>query len=56
MNDEDEWDYDEDEWDHCYECSGYGNDYSFDDDGELICYCPNCLMNPDWEVWNESND
>ena len=56
MNNEDEWDYCEDEWDYCYECGGYGDDYSFDDDGELICNCPNCLMNPDREVWDEPDD
>lgn len=31
----------------CYECTGYGDDYYIDDDGELVCYCPECLFNPD---------
>lgn len=43
----DETDYRDDEWyDYCYECSGYGDDYSLNDDGELECYCSDCLMNP----------
>lgn len=42
-----ETDYRDDGWyDYCYECSGYGNDYFLNDDGELECYCPDCLMNP----------
>lgn len=32
--------------DYCYECSGYGDDYYVDDDGELVCRCPECSMNP----------
>lgn len=30
----------------CYECSGYGYDYSYDDDGELVSNCDDCLLNP----------
>ena len=37
-------DYSED--DYCYECSGYGDDYFVNEDGELECYCSQCLMNP----------
>ena len=33
MNDLD--DYEEDPYDYCYECSGYGDDYCMDEDGEL---------------------
>ena len=29
-------DYEEDPYDYCYECSGYGDDYYMDEDGELI--------------------
>ena len=25
-----------DNYDYCYECSGYGDDYSIDDEGELV--------------------
>jgi len=41
---------DEDELDYCYECGGYGDDYSVD--GELVCNCDTCPMNPfrgDWD-------
>jgi hypothetical protein len=33
--------------DSCYECTGYGDDYFINDDGELECYCPYCWNNPD---------
>ena len=39
-------DYEEDPYDYCYECGGYGDDYYMDEDGELICRCPECPMNP----------
>lgn len=42
---EDEWECEEeiDPWeDHCYECSGYGDDYSVDENGELVCNCFTC--------------
>ena len=29
----------------CYECSGYGDDYSFDENGEMICNCESCPFN-----------
>lgn len=28
--------------DYCYECSGYGDDYSVDENGELVCNCLTC--------------
>lgn len=31
--------------DHCYECTGYGDDYYVDDDGELVCACDGCFFN-----------
>ena len=31
--------------DICYECRCYGDDYYFDDDGELECACIDCLLN-----------
>ena len=41
---DDEWeDYD---IEYCYECSGLGDDYSIDDDGELVCNCGDCSFNP----------
>ena len=35
-----------DEYDICYECGGYGDDYSTDEDGELIHNCDSCVFNP----------
>ena len=34
------------DYDRCYECTGYGDDYSFDDDGDLVCNCNDCPFNP----------
>ena len=28
--------------DYCYECGGYGDDYSVDENGELVCNCLTC--------------
>ena len=43
----------EDYYDHCYECTGYGDDYSFDEDGNLVSNCEDCPHNPsradDWD-------
>lgn len=42
--------------DYCYECTGYGNDYYVDEDGETISYCPDCPHNPSRryrEEWEE---
>lgn len=35
-----------DDYDVCYECTGYGDDYSIDENGELIRNCENCPFNP----------
>lgn len=35
------WDDD----DYCYECSGYGDDYYEDENGELTCRCSECPFN-----------
>lgn len=33
--------------DYCYECGGYGDDYSFDEEtGELVCNCDECPFGP----------
>lgn len=37
---------DEDEFDYCYECEGYGDDYSVDKNGELVHKCETCPNNP----------
>ena len=34
--------------DYCYECSGYGDDYYVDENGELVCACEDCPFN-DWD-------
>ena len=28
----------------CYECTGYGDDYYYDEDGELVSACENCWV------------
>lgn len=47
---DEDYDYDFDEYhdtlDYCGECSIYGDDYYIDDDGEHVCRCPECNMNP----------
>ena len=40
-----------DSYDYCYECTGYGDDYRIDDDGELVCNCPDCPNRPGW--WDD---
>lgn len=39
--------------DWCYECRGNGDDYYFDDDGELVCFCDECSFNE--EVMPDEN-
>ena len=34
-----------DDYDRCYECSAYGDDYYFDDNGDLVCACDECWYN-----------
>lgn len=31
----------------CGECTGYGNDYYTDENGELKCRCPDCMNDED---------
>ena len=38
--------YNEEMFEYCYECSGLGDDYYLDDDGELVCACQECMFNP----------
>lgn len=35
----------EDDSDYCYECTGYGDDYSVDSEGNFISNCDNCPFN-----------
>ena len=39
-------DYDYNESEICYECEGLGDDYYFDDSGELVCACQECAFYP----------
>lgn len=32
--------------DYCYECRGYDDNYYADENGDLVCYCPECPFNP----------
>lgn len=54
-NDYEEDDYDPwDDYDWCYECTGYGDDYSYDEDGELVSNCDNCPNNPNrHDPWDD---
>lgn len=39
-------DFDDYYEDHCYECTGYGDDYYFDEEsGEWVCACDECCFN-----------
>lgn len=31
--------------DYCYECTGYGDDYYIDENGELVSACTDCPFN-----------
>lgn len=33
------------EADYCYECTGYGDNYYMDENGNWVCYCPECPHN-----------
>ena len=44
MEEKDPWD-DWDNCDYCYECRGLGDDYYFDEDGELVSACEGCPFN-----------
>lgn len=33
-------------YDYCDECEAYGNDYTENEDGDLICNCDTCPYNP----------
>ena len=35
----------DEEVDYCYECTGYGDDYYVNEDGDWVCYCPECPHN-----------
>jgi len=37
--------YTDDEY--CDECRGLGDDYGYDEEGDCVWLCPECLMNHD---------
>lgn len=47
LDDDDDFDYAaedcDDDW--CYECTGYGDDYFVNEEGDLECACPTCPHN-----------
>lgn len=30
------------DYDYCYECTGFGDDYYYNEGGELVCRCDDC--------------
>lgn len=40
-NDNDDWLF----WDFCYECSLYGDNFHFNEDGEVEWACDDCAFN-----------
>lgn len=49
MDNYDEWD----DYDYCDECRGYGDDYSFDEDGEMVDNCVDCPFNSANNDWDD---
>lgn len=41
-----------DDDDYCYECTGYGDDYMLDENGEWVSRCPDCPYNK-WEDYDD---
>lgn len=40
----------DEEYDYCYECTGYGDDYYVNEEGELVSACDGCPHNESyWE-------
>ena len=37
---------DDDDWDYCYDCFRLGCDSQINEDGDLVCNCPECPRNP----------
>ena len=33
------------DYENCYECTGYGDDYRIDENGDLVCNCEDCPFN-----------
>lgn len=41
-----------DDFDPCEECRIYGDDYYYDEDGDLVSYCDDCPFG-DFDPWDE---
>lgn len=50
---DDDWDDDLDDDDYCWECSGYGDDYYTDENGELVCACSTCWRRYSDDDWDD---
>ena len=37
--------------DYCEECRLHGDDYSYDEEGDLVSNCYDCLMNSYSDAW-----
>ena len=37
---------DYEDWFTCDECKGLGDDYYVDENGEMVCVCDGCILNP----------
>ena len=42
-------------YDPCEDCKAYGDDYVYDDDGELIYKCEECIHNS-WLMGDDEED
>jgi hypothetical protein len=51
-------DFNWDDYDWCYECTGYGDDYFINDEGELESACPTCPHNRvgSYADWDDEDD
>ncbi len=38
--------FEDDDWDWCADCRANGDDYYYDEDGELCRSCDECVNNP----------
>ncbi len=43
----------DDNSDRCYECTGYGDDYYVNDEGDFVCACDDCPWNGDDDRWDD---
>ena len=40
----------------CYECTGLGDDYYIDEDGELVSACADCPLNGYYEYEGDDDE